>query len=197
MRRSRDSRANVANLSPRNFGKFTMRNFCDTRTNVVRVSHDGRATVLRQHAKNSRLPGKKIKLSDIRANVVRHSHECRATVVRIRMKIRYIRGKVVRHSHECRATVVRQSRDIFSKLDRNSRICRINVYSMRLQHESFVYIVNLCREIVANYSRTSLRLLHSSEIGALQCEIFATLVRMSHDGRATVLRKPRDYLARK
>ena len=49
----RDVRANVANLSPRNFGEFTMRNFRDTRTNVVRVSHDGRATVLRQHAKNS------------------------------------------------------------------------------------------------------------------------------------------------
>ena len=105
---------------------------------------------------------------------MRHSHECRATVVRIKMKIRYICGKVVRHSHECRATVVRQSRDyratvvryIF-KLDRNLRICRINVYSMRLQHESFVYIVNLCRVIVANYSRTSLRLSCSSEIGAL------------------------------
>ena len=74
--RSRDVRANVANLSPRNFGEFTMRNFCDTRTNVVRVSHDGRATVLRQHAKNSRLSGEKIKLSVIRTNVVRHSHEC-------------------------------------------------------------------------------------------------------------------------
>ena len=29
----------------------------------------------------------------------------------------------------------------------------------------FVYIINLCREIVANYSRTSLQLSHSSEIG--------------------------------
>ena len=38
---------------------------------------------------------------------------------------------------------------------------------MRLQHESFVYIVNLCRVIVANYSRTSLRLSQSSEIGAV------------------------------
>ena len=71
----------------------------DTRTNV-RVSHDGRATVLRQHAKNSQLSGEKIKLSDIRTNVVRRSHECCATVIRIKMKIRYIRGKVVRHSHE-------------------------------------------------------------------------------------------------
>ena len=77
VRGSCDVRANVANLSPRNFGEFTMRNFRDTRTNVVRVSHDSRATVLRQHAKNSRLSGEKIKLSDIRTNVVRHSHDCR------------------------------------------------------------------------------------------------------------------------
>ena len=76
-RLSRDVRANVANLSPRNFGEFTMRNFCDTRTNVVRVSHDGRATVLRQHAKNSRLSGEKIKLTR------RHSYECRATLARM------------------------------------------------------------------------------------------------------------------
>ena len=83
VRRSRDVRANVANLSPRNFVEFIMRNFRDTRTNVVRVSHEGRATVLRQHAKNSRLSGEKIKLSVIRTNVVRHSHECRATFARM------------------------------------------------------------------------------------------------------------------
>ena len=81
VRRSRDVRASVANLSPQNFGEFAMRNFLDTRTNVVRVSHDGCATVLRQHAKTSRLSGEK--LSGIRTNVVRHSYECRATVVRI------------------------------------------------------------------------------------------------------------------
>ena len=80
VRRSRDVRASVANLSPRNFGEFTMRNFCDTRTNVARVSHDGRVTVLR---KPRDYLAKKIKLSDIRTNVARHSHECRATVVRI------------------------------------------------------------------------------------------------------------------
>ena len=39
---------------------------------------------------------------------------------------------------------------------------------MRLQRESFVEIVYLCREIVASYSRTSLQLSHSSEIGALK-----------------------------
>ena len=137
MRRSHDVRASVANLSPRNFSEFTIRNFRDTRTNVVRVSHDGRATVLRHHAKNSRLFGEKIKLSDIGTNVVRHSHECRATVVRIKnenkIHSRESRETLSRMSRDCRATVARLSRDIFSKLDRSSRICRINVYSMRLQ----------------------------------------------------------------
>ena len=71
-----DVRASVANLSPRNFGEFTMRNFRDTRTNVARRSRDSLA-------KTSRLSGEKIKLSDIRTNVARNSHECRATVVRI------------------------------------------------------------------------------------------------------------------
>ena len=52
---------------------------------------------------------------------------------------------------------------------------------MRPQCESCVYIVNLCREIVANYSRTSLQLLHSSEIGALStmsafCESMSFLI---------------------
>ena len=51
----------------------------DTRTNAVRVSYDGRATVLRNHANTSRLSGEKIKQSDVRTNVVRNSHECSAT----------------------------------------------------------------------------------------------------------------------
>ena len=123
---------------------------CEIFATLVRMSCDGRVTDLRKHANTSRLSGEKIKLSDIRTNVVRNSHECRATVVRMKMKISYIHGKVVRHSHECRATVVRQSQDIFSKIDRNSRMCRINVHSMRLQRESRVYIVNLCRELFAN-----------------------------------------------
>ena len=41
-----ECRATVANLSPQNFDKFTMPNFCDTRNNVLRASHDGCATVL-------------------------------------------------------------------------------------------------------------------------------------------------------
>ena len=106
-RLSCDVRASVANLSSRNIGEFTMRNFCDTHT--------------------------KIKLSDIRTSVVRHSHECRATVVRIKMKISYIRGKVVRHSHECRATVVRQSRDYRTTVARY--ICKIKPKFATLSHK--------------------------------------------------------------
>ena len=149
-----------------------MRNFSDSRTNVVRVSYDGRAIVSKKHANTSRLSGEKIKLNEIRTNVVRQSHECRATVVRMKMKISYIRGKVVRHSHECNESRATVAIYIFSKLDRNSRICCINVHSTRLQRESCVYIVNLCREIVAKYSQTSLQLLHSSEIGALPANIY-------------------------
>ena len=73
VRQSLYVRASVANLSPRNCGKFLMRNFRDTHTNVVRMLYDNRATVLRKHANISRLYGEKIKLSDIRTNVVRHS----------------------------------------------------------------------------------------------------------------------------
>ena len=60
----------------------------------------------------------------------------------------------------------RQSGEFFFQTDRKSRNCRINVNSVRLQREMCVYIVILCREIVANNSRTSLQLSHSSEIGA-------------------------------
>ena len=169
-RLSRDCRATVARRSCECRELVAAKFWRIYNAKFSRHSYECRASVARRSrdslAKTPRLSGEKIKLSDIRTNVARHSHECRATVVRIQMKISYIRGKVVRHSHECRATVVRQSRDIFSKLDRNSRICRINVYSMRLQRESCVYIVYLCREIVANYSRTSLQLSQSSEIGA-------------------------------
>ena len=83
-----------------------------------------------------------------------HSRESRETLSRM--------------SCDCRATVARQSRSIFSKLDRNSRICRINVHSMRMQRKSCVcLIVKLCREIVENYSRTSLQLSCTSEVGVL------------------------------
>ena len=105
------TRGSVANLSPQNFGKFTMQNFCDAHMNVVRVWYEVRATVLRKKMREH--------LATIwRENKTKqHSFQCHATVIRMKMKISYIRGKVGSHSHECLVTVVRQSRDIFSKLD--------------------------------------------------------------------------------
>ena len=60
---------------------------------------------------------------------------------------------------------------------------------MRLQHESIVYIVNLYRVIVANYSRTSLRLSHPSEIGALVyvCEFCDKLLQFSYQALAELI----------
>ena len=80
---SQECRASVANLSPRNFGKFTMPNFRDTHNNVLRVLTMVARQSYENMRKTSQLSGEKIKLSDIRTNVVQHSHECCATVVRI------------------------------------------------------------------------------------------------------------------
>ena len=162
MRRSRDVRASVANLSPRNFGEFTMRNFCDTRTNVARVSHDGRATIWRENKT-------KRHSYECRATLARMSRDCRTNLNENKLHSRESRETLSRMSRDCRATVARLSRDsraIYFQNYTKIRKCRINVYSMRLQRESCVYIVYLCREIVANYSRNSLQLSHSSEIGA-------------------------------
>ena len=75
-RYSWDMRGSVANLSPQNFGKFTMQNFCDARMNVVRVWYEVRATVLRKkNANTSRLSGEKIKLNNIHSNVTQLLYE--------------------------------------------------------------------------------------------------------------------------
>ena len=75
-RYSWDVRGSVANLSPQNFGKFTMQNFCDARMNVVRVWYEVRTTVLRKKKANtSRLSGEKIKLSNIDSNVTQLLYE--------------------------------------------------------------------------------------------------------------------------
>ena len=160
-------------FSPKYFARLS----CDGRATFVRVSRTCRREILANLQ------------CEIFATLVRMSHECRTTVTRQsceNLATIWRENKTKRHSYECRATLARMSRDcrtnlnenklhlresretrdIFSKLDRNSRICRKNVYSMRLQRESCVYIVYFCREIVANYSRTSLQLSHSSEIGA-------------------------------
>ena len=121
LRLSFDVRASVANLSRRNFGEFSMQNFRDTRTNVVRVSYDGRATVLRKHANTSRLSGEKIKLklvSHWHVNFSRLFCDCRSTFVRVSRTCRgeilanlqcEIFATLVRMSCECRTTVTRQS----------------------------------------------------------------------------------------
>ena len=78
----------------------------------------------------------------------RLSRDCRNNENENKPNLRESRETPSRMSCDCRATVARQSRGIFSKLDRNSRICRINVHSMRMQRKSCVcLIVNLCREI--------------------------------------------------
>ena len=77
---------------------------------------------------------------------------------------------------------MRQSRDsrryIF-KIRPKFANCRINVHSMRMQRKSCVCIVNLCREIVVKYSRTSLQLSHPIEVGALS--YYLTGMRISRD----------------
>ena len=130
------------------------------------VSH---ATVLRKDVNNSRLSGEKIKLNDIRTNVLRHTHKCLVSFIRMKMKLKL-------HLWERCDTLLRMSLDYrtyraiaqvtFSKLNRNSQICHINVHSVRLQCKSCVSVVNFCCEIVANKSRNSLQLSHSSKIGA-------------------------------
>ena len=144
---------------------------CETFATLVRMLCDSRATVLRKHENTSRLSGE-IKLSDIRTNVVRHSHECLfATVIRMKMKATFVGtswdtlANVLQLSHDSRPTTV--AKYIFNFRPKFAN-CRINDHSARLQRESCVYIVNLCREIVANKSRTSLQLSHSSAIRALR-----------------------------
>ena len=164
-RLSRDSRVTVARRSCECRELVAAKFWRIYNAKFLRHSYECRASVARRSrdslAKTSRLSGEKIKQSDIRTNVARHSYECRATLARMsrdcrtnlnenKLHSRESRETLSRMSCDSRATIARQSRDIFSKLDRNSRICRKNVYSMRLQRESCVYFVYLCREIVSS-----------------------------------------------
>ena len=125
----------------------------------------------------------------------RLSRDCRNNENEKKPHSRESRETLSRMSRDCRATVARQSRVIFSKLDRNSRICRLNVHSMRMQRKSCVCLIdNLCREIVQNYSRTSLQLSH--QLSQLVSHWHANFSRLfcefcrghSHDIRASVAR---------
>ena len=108
-RLSCDGRASVTYLSPRNFGEFTMRNFRDTRTNVVRVSHYGRATVLRKPC--DYLARNKIK---------RHSYECRTTLAQMLRDCRANLNENKLHSRKSRKTLSRMSRNCHATVARQS-----------------------------------------------------------------------------
>ena len=163
--------------------EFTMRNFRDTRTNVVRVSHNGRATVLRQHAKNSRLFGEKIKLSDIGTNVVPHSHECRAIIATYIFKIR---PKFANLSNKCLFNET-ATNDWCIKLvshwhANSSRLFREFSRGTFARHAT-VRVLHECRENF-HVSRTG------SEFTMRNFRDTRTnVMRVSHNGRATVLRQ--------
>ena len=74
VRQSYDVHASVTNMSPQNFGEFTMRKCRDSRTIVVRMPYDSRATVLATIWRENKTE--------------RHSYECRETLLRM--------------SHDCR-----------------------------------------------------------------------------------------------
>ena len=122
----------LANLQCEIFATL-VRMFCECRTTVAPQSCENLATIWRENKTKRRM-----------------SRDCRTNLNENKLHSPESRETLSRMSCDSRATITRQSRDIFSKLHRNSRICCINVYSMRLQRESCVYIVNLCREIVAN-----------------------------------------------
>ena len=99
-RRSRDVRASVANLSPRNFGEFTMRNFRDTHMNVVRWWHDSLEKTCEHLATIWR-----------ESKTKRHSYECRVTLSRMSHDRRTNENENKLHSRESRETLSRRSRD--------------------------------------------------------------------------------------
>ena len=151
---------NLANLQCEIFGHSY-----ECRASVVRRSRDSLEKTCEQLTTIWRENKTKRHSYERRAELSRMSRDCRTNENKNKLHSWESRETLSRMSRDCRATVARLSCDN-RKLDRNSRICRINVHSMRLQCESCVYIINLCREIVANYSRTSLQLSHSSETGA-------------------------------
>ena len=122
VQQSYDVHASVANMSPRNFGEFTMRKFRDSRTIVARMQYNSRATVVRMKTKlKLRSWERRITISRMSRDCIRQSRDYRATIPRYIFKIR---PKIANLSHK--------------------------VHSRRLRCESFVNIVDLCREIVSN-----------------------------------------------
>ena len=88
--------------------KGWLRHICDSRTNVVRLSHESLANVSR-HSR------------DIRATFARHSHDVR--LIELRTFITIVRLKTFsRTSCDCRAKVVRLSHDGFARNDKPRKI---------------------------------------------------------------------------
>ena len=79
----------------------------------LRVSYDGRSTVLRKHANTSRLSGEKTK---------RHSYECRVTLSRMSRDCRTNENENKLHSRESRETLSRMSDLVRNPEDRFSRV---------------------------------------------------------------------------
>ena len=113
----RDCRATVARRScecrREILAKFTMQNFCDTRTNVARVSHDGR----QQSCENLATIWRENKTK-------RHSYECRATLARMSRDCRTNLNENKLHSRESRETLSQMSRDCHATVARPSRDSR-------------------------------------------------------------------------
>ena len=111
------------------------------------------------------------------------------------------RTTFVRVSRECRENflVSRTSRELVAKflnmLKYFMRICSPK-YFARLSRDRRATVAQLsceCRELVAaNFWR-----IYNAKFLRHSYKCRASVARRSHDGRATVLRKPRDYLARK
>ena len=176
VRRSCDVRASVANLSPRNYGEFTMRNFRDTRTNVVRVSQDGRATVLRK-PRDYQARKKTTKAS------ISLACEFLATVLRI------LSRTFARHSCECRENflVSRTSRELVAKF--------FNMLKNFMRIFSPKYFARLSRDCRATVARRSCE---CRELVATKfLRIYnAKFLRHSYECRASVARRTRDSLAK-
>ena len=77
LRMSRDCHATVVQVSPRNFGEFTVLNFRVTRTNVARWSHDSLEKTCEHLATIWRENNTKLHLYECRATLSRMSRDCR------------------------------------------------------------------------------------------------------------------------
>ena len=146
-RLSYEVRASVANPVATKFWRI-----CNA--TILQHWYDSRVTVLRKHANNSRLSGKKLKLNNICTFDMRHSDKPLATVIQVKRKLSYIRANVMRHSHKCLATVVRVSGIYRTTVVRY--ISTIRPKFIKLSHKcpfmKVVYILNHCHEIVVNKS---------------------------------------------